>query len=28
VGGISEVYGESDVGGFTALGKVVFSISR
>jgi hypothetical protein len=28
VGGVSQVYGESDVGGFTALGKVVFSISR
>src|SRR5262249_7386503 len=28
VGGISQVYGESNVGGFTALGKVVFALSR
>jgi len=28
VGGVSKVYNEKDVGGFTVLGKVVFSLSR
>jgi hypothetical protein len=28
VGGVSKVYGEKDVGGFTVLGKVIFARSR
>jgi hypothetical protein len=28
VGGVSQVYGEKDLGGFTVLGKVVFSLTR
>lgn len=28
VGGVSKVYGEKDIGGFTVLGKIVFSTSR